>query len=542
MTVARITHMKALPKNVSFWEYYILCRLQDRAAAVLQRFEFWDSTKSGGNIHAEQINEQLQAVGKAPTQDTSRWVYKSLDELAWEMMGSISERTLPRVLDILIDDLAYLKRRGNPISTFDHTKQYEFQDKLVGEHLRRLTAIVNHFFDLGRRSRPVLYAIEELVREGVYIAHLKKQDDGSWIEDTSLPTLSIQRVATKLRAMHTQRRTDEEMGRKQKKYNPVLPRFIRADLKKDEDNGFGPTSDTPSPDLPPRFRNSAETEDTETSTSNPQNGGNSDEDSRKHQGESSETIPVITPVITDNDYTHTGNSETTRSNQDTAPPVVRVSSSPTTDTISPNTDRTGSGILGQSPQTNGQPLPPSLLPIAKGTTIPPPPKETGSPPPISIRPAMPTGEDKQFTPEVILQVFEARRGRRYPNIGDRPEERMRDAELEWCRKLYELGADLWTENAVKNIKLLCIVCSQQENRREQWWLKRHGTMNPHQLVEKDRLHAMYDEIQRVKASSGTTGQRKDGEPSRRGVSGLLIPETSNELPLVVIPPKQRRRA
>ncbi len=528
MTVARITHMKALPKNVDFWEYYILCRLQDRAAAVLQRFEYWDSTKSSGNIHAEQINEQLQAVGKAPTQDTSRWIYKSLDELAWEMMGSISERTLPRVLDILIDDLAYLKRRGNPISTFDHTKQYEFQDKLVGEHLKRLTTIVNYFFDLGRRSRPVLYAIEELVREGVYIAHLKKQDDGSWIEDTSQPTLSILRVATKLRAMHTQRRTDEEMGRKQKKYNPVLPRFIRADLKKDEDNGFGPTSDTPSPDLPPRSRNFAETDDTETSGSNPQNDGNGDEDSPKQQGETAETIPVITTSNYDNDHTHKTGAETSTDNQDNASPSMCVSLSP----------QTGSHLSCQ--QTHSQP-PPSSLPIAKGTTTSPP-EESPTPPPVPIRPVMPTGEDGQFTPEVVLQVFEARRGRRYPNIGKKPEERMRDTELDWCRKLLELGADLWTRSAARNIKLLDKICSQQENRREQWWLKKHGTMNPHQLVEKDRLHTMYDEMQREKAerSSSAGDQGKEGEPSRRGVSGLLIHQPpSGDLP-VVVQPKRRR--
>jgi hypothetical protein len=156
---------------------------------------------------------------------------------------------------------------------------------------------------------------------------------------------------------------------------------------------------------------------------------------------------------------------------------------------------------------------------------------------------MPTGEDGQFTPEIILQVFEARRGRRYPNLGNR-EERMRDTELEASRKLYELGADLWAESAEKNIKLLCKICSQQENRREQWWLRRHGSMNPHQLVEKDRLHTMYDEIQREKgnSSAGVQGEQgKGGEPSRRGVSGLLIHQPSGDLP-VVVQPERRRRA
>lgn len=544
-TVARVTHMKALPKGVSFWDYYICCRLNNKAADVLQRFEYWDSTKASGNVHAEQINEQLENAGRKPTQDTSRWVYKALDELAWEMRGSVCERSLPGVLDRLIE-LGYLQRRANPIHPFDHTGQFLFQERLVMNHLERLGAIVNHFYDLGRRAAPVLYAIEALVRKGVYIAHVVWKD-GKLIEDHSKPCLSIKEVAAELRAMHTQMHVDEEKSREQKKYKPVLPRFIRYDLKKDEVRGFGPTSDTPSdppPELPKRFGKFAESESTDDSASNQQNCRDGKADLPGGQGKPAETIPVITPVITNSDYTHTeGDAQANTSNQDNTPPVC-VSFSPTitTDSVSSDDTRTGAETQRTSSQS-----PPSPLPIAKGTTISPP-KDNELPPsplPISIRPVMPTGEDGQFTPEVILQVFEARRGRRYPNLGNRSEERMRDTELEWCRKLHVLSADLWTENAEENIKLLCAICSQQENRREQWWLKRHGYMHPHQLVEKDRLHTMYDEMQRENAekkSHPPTGdQRKEGEPSRRGISGLLIPQQRGDEPLVVVPPTRTRR-
>jgi hypothetical protein len=312
----RIEHLRLAPKNIDYWDYTILCHGDDAVARVLQRFEYWDGTKAGGNVHGEEINEQLQASGHPPTQDVSRYVYKTIEELAWEMLGSVSERSLPKALDLLCDSLGYLKRRNNPYSTFDHTKQYEFQEALVVEHLGRLRTIVETFLEQGRQIRPVLYAIEQLTRRGVYVAHLAQQADGSFLEESSKPILTVACVATELCAMHRQVQEDST-GKKK----PTLPRFVRSDLLKDERRGFSATSspsalpESPEPLSPPeissspstplddsrgpsRFGNFAETNDAGTAPSNPQCCRNSMANLPKQHGNFAETIPLITSVIT----------------------------------------------------------------------------------------------------------------------------------------------------------------------------------------------------------------------------------------------------
>ncbi|HUZ04446.1 MAG TPA: hypothetical protein VMU62_03735, partial [Acidobacteriaceae bacterium] len=319
MYSSRITHLRMTPKNIDYWDYMILCHGDDAVARVLQRFEYWDGTKAGGNVHGEDLNDQQQATGQDPTQDVSRYVYKTVEELAWELLGSVSERTLPKTLDILCEQLGYLKRRNNPYSTFDHTKQYEFQETLVVAHLARLSAIVDHFLTLGRRLRPVLYAIEQLTRRGVYVAHLTRQADGSFREDESHLRLSIESVAAELRAMHTHLHMDEQAGKKK----PTLPRFVRSDLAKDEQHGFCaesdlpqglasspgepssespvalPTLHLPTPSSPTsRFSNFAETNPASSTPSIQQIEGNSAAVSPEQRGSFAETIPIITPGMT----------------------------------------------------------------------------------------------------------------------------------------------------------------------------------------------------------------------------------------------------
>lgn len=551
MNVARITHMKALPKNVDFWDYYILCHVNNDVAAVLQRFEYWDSTKAGGNVHSEQINEQLQAIGKRPTQDTSRFVYKALDELAWEMSGRICERTLPKILDVLIEDLGYLKRRSNPINTFDHTKQYEFQERVVFAHLRKLYAIINHFHDLEREPRPVLYAIEQLTREGTYIAHLTRNEEGELVDDVSQPHLTINSVAEKLRAMHAQMQKEEELSRKNKKYRIALPRFIRADLRKDEAKGFGATSD-----LPSRFGKFAESSIPPDEPSNQQNCVNDDADLLNGSGNSACTIPVITPtVITNNDYTHTERPPGTQNEQsDNSPSSSSVcvpsnftsdepdepgeDDAPSTDTSNRRDADCVSDQLDPShPSTEHQKEIAQPIPIANGTTPPtdPPANQPGKgkkqePP----SPIMPTGKEG-FTPETLLLVCEARQGRLYPNVGRYQKDHIRDQELAASHELYQLGADIWTDDAAANIALFCKLCEQQETRRESWWLNHHGHIKPHNLFEKDRLHAMYDEVMRqealatAKKAEGDKGQEQSQEPPTHqrtvGISGLPVVPT-----------------
>src|SRR5271157_1316381 len=96
--MSRLTHFKQQPKNLLYWDYYILCRLNIAAAMALQRMEYWDGTKEGGNVHAEAQNEALVANGQAATQDTSRWVYKAQDELQWELMGITGEKGITSLL------------------------------------------------------------------------------------------------------------------------------------------------------------------------------------------------------------------------------------------------------------------------------------------------------------------------------------------------------------------------------------------------------------------------------------------------------------
>lgn len=171
--MSRITHFKLQPQNTQFWDYYILCHLNPVAAMALQRMEFWDGTKEDGNVHAEDINNEEIKEGKVPTQDVSRWVYKSLDELVWELMGIVSERKIPSIIDFLTNTLKYLERRNNPRNTWDRKKQYAFQDQWLQDHVNYLGYIIAYFRLPMRNLKPIYYAIEVLTGEDkIYIDSL----------------------------------------------------------------------------------------------------------------------------------------------------------------------------------------------------------------------------------------------------------------------------------------------------------------------------------------------------------------------------------
>jgi hypothetical protein len=231
--------------NIDYWDYYILCRLNINAARILARMEYWNSTKVGGIPHAEAINDRLEEAGEVATQDTTRYVFKGEEELYWELMGSCGEKNIPHHLSFLVNDLNYLVSRRNPFKGFDRTKQYEFQDQLVKEHVSKLSAIVQVFLKAGRRPTPVQYAIEMLTAEGVYI-----------------DSLSVEVVAAKLSELHRQAQQDELNGKYEKGKKPakaLLPKFIRLALKKDEQNGFNAAS--PFRILPYSFPQNAETKE-----------------------------------------------------------------------------------------------------------------------------------------------------------------------------------------------------------------------------------------------------------------------------------------
>ncbi len=287
---SRITHERFLPKNVAYWDYFILCRLNTTAALALQRMEYWDGTKADSNIHGEQINEHLVAAGKPATQDTSRFVYKSQEELSWELIGCCCERALPKIVDMLLSQLRYLTWRKNPHNILDHTRQYCFQAKLVQSHLDRLSHMVKHFLELGRMSVPVLYAIEELTAEGYYVAQMTEAD-GQVVERTDVELLSIERIAKKLRVMHQQMHEDEQEAQHAtatgKKFKYRLPRFVRLELKKDEARGFSAENSVRDGKFAVPRRQICGTETVIL---------------QEGDGNFAGTIPVITTVITNSNY------------------------------------------------------------------------------------------------------------------------------------------------------------------------------------------------------------------------------------------------
>ena len=200
--MSRITHFKQQPKSVYYWDYYILCRLNVAAAIALQRMEYWDGTKDNAVVHAEAHNDALKANNQPATQDTSHWVYKSQDELQWELMGITGEKGTAALLKFLQEDVNYLATRNNPDLPFDRKKQYEFQAELIQEHLNYLTSIISYFQQAKTRLTLVYYAIELLTREQVYIEKL-----------------SIVHVVKKLAEMQV---------------DPKLPKFLKNEFARDK--------------------------------------------------------------------------------------------------------------------------------------------------------------------------------------------------------------------------------------------------------------------------------------------------------------------
>jgi hypothetical protein len=216
--MSRITHFKVQPKNIQYWDYYILCHLDVYAAIALQRFEYWDGTKRDGNVHAEDINDILEDIGEEITQDVSRFFYKAQDELQWELMGLTGETYTANLVNFLIKDLNYLEQRNNPSNAMDRRKQYLFHDELVQDHVNYLGYIIDYFKRLGFNLNPIYYAIEQLTAAKVYI-----------------DTLNIALVTDKLTKMYAQMEEDEAKTKESKKYKPGLPKFIRMQLGKDKD-------------------------------------------------------------------------------------------------------------------------------------------------------------------------------------------------------------------------------------------------------------------------------------------------------------------
>ncbi len=222
--MSRVTHAEFLPLTIDYWDYYIVCQLNIEAARVLQRMEYWDRTKGDSTSGTEETHQHSHTLSVVPKEDTSRFIWKTEEELYWELMGSCGERALASALKFLVNERAYLACRNNPYRAFDRTKQYQLCYELIQEHITKLGALVKVFVDQGRRVQPVQYAIEALTREG-----------------TTIDQLTVSMIAAKLAAFHTQLHQDEENVRREVGKKPIkasLPGFIRVHLKKDESEGF----------------------------------------------------------------------------------------------------------------------------------------------------------------------------------------------------------------------------------------------------------------------------------------------------------------
>jgi len=229
--MSRVTHAEFLPLTIDYWDYYIVCQLNIEAARVLQRMEYWDRTKGDSTSGTEETQQHSHTLSVVPKEDTSRFIWKTEEELYWELMGSCGERALASALKFLVNERAYLACRNNPYRAFDRTKQYQLCYELIQEHITKLGVLVNVFVDQGRRVQPVQYAIEALTREG-----------------TTIDQLTVSMIAAKLAEFHTQLRQDEENARREVGKKPskaVLPGFIRVHLKKDESEGWTATSPYP---------------------------------------------------------------------------------------------------------------------------------------------------------------------------------------------------------------------------------------------------------------------------------------------------------
>jgi hypothetical protein len=208
--MSRITHCAYFPLNIDYWDYYILCGLNIEAARILQRLEFWDGTKGEDSHDSASIQH-------------SRFIWKSEEELCWELMGSCGEKRLAACLHFLVNERQYVVSRANPVRRFDRTKQYAVQVQRIQEHLNKLDGLIKTLLEAGRHLRPVQYAIELLTRKGMPIE-----------------ALTVEQIASQLAELHQTMQEDDERRANgtDRSAKTHLPTFIRLHLQKDEASGF----------------------------------------------------------------------------------------------------------------------------------------------------------------------------------------------------------------------------------------------------------------------------------------------------------------
>lgn len=118
-------------------------------------------------------------------------------------------------------------------------------------------------------------------------------------------------------------------------------------------------------------------------------------------------------------------------------------------------------------------------------------------PDLTNEPIVMPEDDAPWDKETIVQIHEAHQGRRYPNGAKKKSARIRDNELEAAQVIVDMK-DLWTDNTAENRRRLLKIIEHLETRQNQWWINTNGHVMPHQLVDKDRIHQMVDELKRLK--------------------------------------------
>ncbi len=130
---------------------------------------------------------------------------------------------------------------------------------------------------------------------------------------------------------------------------------------------------------------------------------------------------------------------------------------------------------------------------------------------VPVGPPELPGDDAVWNAETIVQIHEAHQGRRYPNGAKRAANRVRDKELAASEDML-LMTDIWeSDNTAENRRRLLKIIIRQETRKENWWLETNGHITPHQLVEKDRIHQMVDELKRMKQEKRANFQSISGQ-------------------------------
>jgi hypothetical protein len=94
-----------------------------------------------------------------------------------------------------------------------------------------------------------------------------------------------------------------------------------------------------------------------------------------------------------------------------------------------------------------------------------------------IKPVMPEDNAPWPSPEVAVQIVEARIGKRY-------RETARSKDLNFARRMFKEDSALTREQFT----------SAYDKRNDDWWHEHQGLLHLHHMVEKDRVHEMIDKI------------------------------------------------